>query len=90
MINIFNIILVVTVILVIGFILYVVRKIMRRIKESGLSPDEMRKLAKEIRQRDVSCPRCSRQSSAMFGTDIKYRCDSCNHVFEGPRHIPLP
>ena len=83
----FNILLIGVIILVAGFIGFSILRTMGTIKKSGLSDSERHELAARLRQRDVLCPRCGRQSSALLHTEIKYKCDSCNHVFEGPRHL---
>ena len=82
----FNMLLLGTIIAVIGFIIFSVRKTMGTLSKKGLSDDDMRELAARIRNRDMRCPRCGRQSSAMIGTKVKYKCDSCNYEFEGPKH----
>jgi DNA-directed RNA polymerase subunit RPC12/RpoP len=48
---------------------------------------DMRKLADEICSRDVRCSRCGEQAIALLGTGNKYKCETCNHEFDGPEHI---
>ncbi len=85
----FNLLLMAMVIIVVGFIVFSIRKTIGSMTKSGVSGDEARKLAARIRERDIRCPRCSRQSSALLGTETKYKCDSCNYEFEGPNHISV-
>jgi ribosomal protein L37AE/L43A len=90
MIDWFNVGLVVLIIFVVGFILNAIRKTRAEIEKGlGPAPSEriMRKVIEEIRNRDVNCPRCGQQTSAMMGTINQYKCDMCNHEFEGPDHI---
>ena len=84
----FNLLLISFVLLVVVFIALAIRKTMGEMTRSGISGDEARRLAEEIRSRDVRCPRCDRQSSALLGTNNRYKCDTCNHEFEGPEHMP--
>ncbi len=84
----FNLLLITFVLLVVGFIAIAVRKTMGEVRHSGVTGDAARRLAEEIRKRDIVCPRCSRQSSSLLGTGNKYKCDTCNYVFEGPAHQP--
>ena len=85
----FNLLLLFLILVIVGFIVIAIRKTMMKMPLPGESGDEARKLAERIRQRDVRCPRCKQQSSALLGTETQYKCDSCNFVFEGPEHIPL-
>ena len=85
----FNITLIALVLGIVALIVFAVRKTINQIKESGVSGEDARKLAKRIRERDVRCPRCNRQSSALLGTQNRYKCDSCYHEFEGPEHMSL-
>lgn len=75
---------------IVVFIISVVRKTKAQI-EKGLDPApserNMEKAIKEIRERDVECPRCRRQTFAMLGKENSYKCDSCNYEFEGKTHI---
>ena len=91
MLNWFNIILGIMVVAIVVFIVRAVRKTKAEIYK-GLGPEpgerRIRQAIKEIRERDIRCPHCGRQSSAMLGTGNKYKCDTCNHEFEGPSHIP--
>jgi hypothetical protein len=84
----FNLALIGMIAAIAGFIAYAVRKTMDKVAKPGMSAEDMRKLAAQIRERDIRCPRCSRQSSAMLGTETRCKCDSCNFVFEGTKHIP--
>jgi len=88
MFDLFNLLLLSMVLLVVGFIVFAIRKTLSEISKPGLSGDEARKLAQRIRQRDIRCPGCNRQSSALLGTDTKYKCDTCNYEFDGPNHMP--
>ncbi len=85
----FNLVLITSVLLVVVFIVLAIRKTMREVTRSDVSGDEARKLAELIRARDIRCPRCNRQSSALLGTEDSYKCDTCNHEFKGPEHIPV-
>jgi DNA-directed RNA polymerase subunit RPC12/RpoP len=85
----FNITLIALVLGIVSFIVLAVRKTINQIKKTGVSGEDTRKLAKRIRERDVRCPRCNRQSSAVLGTQNRYKCDSCWHEFEGPEHMLL-
>jgi ribosomal protein L37AE/L43A len=89
MLDLFNIVLIVIVLAIIGFIVYAVRRTMAQIGKSGVSGEKARDLAKQIRERDVRCPRCNRQSFALLGTGNQWKCESCNHEFEGPDHMPM-
>jgi hypothetical protein len=52
-------------------------------------PDVATRLAERIRERRVACERCGRDDTfAMLGTDTRWKCDSCQHEFEGPAHLP--
>ncbi len=82
----FNLLLITIILLVVGFIALAVRRTMGEMKGAGLSGDDARRLAEEIRKRDIKCTRCGRQSSALLGTGNKYKCDTCNYVFEGSVH----
>ena len=84
----FNLVLIAFVLLIVGVIVIAIRKTMGEITQSGMSGDEARKLAQQIRERDVRCPRCDRQASALLGTKNQYKCDTCNHTFEGAEHMP--
>lgn len=86
----FGLMLIALVLLVLAFIVSAIRKTMREVTQSGVSGDEARKLAELIRAQDTRCPRCGRQSSALLGTEDRYKCDTCNHVFEGSKHIRAP
>ncbi len=86
----FNIILGIMVVVIVGFIVNAVRKTNDEIhKKMGPLPSEWRtkKTIKEIRKRDIPCPRCGKQTSAMLGTESKYKCDTCNYESEGVEHI---
>ncbi|WP_457575779.1 hypothetical protein [Desulfomarina sp.] len=82
----FNLLLLAVVLLIVGFIAIAVRMTLGEMKGAGLRGDDARRYAEEIRKRDIKCPRCSRQSSALLGTGNRYKCDTCNYVFEGPVH----
>ena len=84
----FNLMLITFVLLVVVFIALAIRKTMGEIARSDISGDEARRLAAEIRRRDIRCPRCDRQSSALLCTKNRYKFDTCNHEFEGPEHMP--
>jgi DNA-directed RNA polymerase subunit RPC12/RpoP len=86
----FYIVLGIMVAAIVGFIVKAVRMTNAEIhKKMGPLPDEwkMKKAIEEIRKRDISCPRCGKQTFAMLGTQNRYKCDTCNHEFEGPDHI---
>ena len=86
----FNIVLAVMVIVIVGFIVRAVRKTKAEIdKGLGPAPSErnMERAIMEIHERDVECPRCGSQTFAMLGTDNRYKCDACNYEFEGAPHI---
>lgn len=85
----FNLILIALVLLIVVFIARAIRKTTGELSQSGLSGEEARRLAEQIRKRDVRCPQCDRQSSAMLGMKNRYKCDTCNHEFEGPEHMPV-
>jgi ribosomal protein L37AE/L43A len=89
MFNLFTIVFAVLVLAIIGFIVYAVRRTMGQIEKSGVSGEKARDLARRIRELDVRCPRCTRQAFALIGTGNQWKCDSCNHEFEGPDHLPL-
>jgi ribosomal protein L37AE/L43A len=78
------------VVTIVGFIVYAVRKTNAEIRRGmGPAPSErtMKRAIEEIRRRDVRCPRCGRQATAMLGTNNKYKCDTCYHEFEDVKHI---
>jgi DNA-directed RNA polymerase subunit RPC12/RpoP len=87
----FNIILGIMVVAIVGFIVYAIRKTKAEIYR-GLGPEpgerRMKQVIKEIRERDIRCPHCGRQSFAMLGTGNRYKCDTCHHEFEDVDHIP--
>jgi transposase-like protein len=85
----FNLLLLAMVLLVVGFIVFGIRKTLAEVRESGVSGNEARELAKRIRERDIRCPRCKGKAFGLLGTKVKYKCHSCNYVFEGPEHIPV-
>ncbi len=90
MLDLFNIILGIMVVVIVGFIVNAVRKTNAEIhKKMGPLPSEwrMKKTIEEIRKRDIQCPRCGKQTSAMLGTQNRYKCDVCNYEFEGAEHI---
>ena len=87
--DLFNIVLFALVLVVIGFIVYAVRRTMTQIEKTGVSGEKARDLAKRIRELDVRCPRCNLQSFALLETGNQWKCESCNYVFEGPDHMPL-
>jgi len=86
----FNLVIIAFVLLIVGVIVLAIRKTMGEITQSGMSGDKARKLAQQIRERDIRCPRCDRQASALLGTKSQYKCDTCRHTFEGPEHMPEP
>jgi transposase-like protein len=73
------------VIAIAGAIVLAVRKTKAEI-DRGLGPApterDMKRRIRQIRARDVRCPRCGRQSHAMLGMKNRYKCDTCNHAFE--------
>ena len=75
------------------FIIKAVRQTKAEIdqKLKGVDPakrDEVTmKLVEKIRSQDVRCTRCGRQTHNVWGTTNKYKCDSCNHEFEGPPNV---
>jgi ribosomal protein L37AE/L43A len=89
----FNIILAVMVISIVLFIVNAIKKtkadIDNRFKRTTPTEREraMKKLVEEIRGRDIRCSRCGEQAFALLGTGNKYKCEACNHVFDGPEHI---
>ena len=86
----FNIILGIMVVVIVGFIVNAVRKTNAEIhKKMGPLPDgwKMKKAVEEIRKRDIPCPRCGKQTFAMLGTQNRYKCDICHYEFEGAEHI---
>ncbi len=93
MLNWFNIILAVMIGGIILFIIRAVRQtkadIDKRLKNVVPSKrDEVaRQLAEKIRNQDIRCMRCGRQTFNMSGTTNMYKCHSCNYEFEGPTHI---
>ncbi len=93
MLNWFNIILAVMIGGIILFIIKAVRQtkadIDKRLKNAAPSKrDEVaRQLAEKIRNQDIRCTRCGRQTFNMSGTTNMYKCHSCNYEFEGPTHI---
>jgi DNA-directed RNA polymerase subunit RPC12/RpoP len=93
MINWFNIILAFTVIAIILFIVNAIKKTKADTDKRfrGTNPSEreriMKKRMEEIRNRDIRCSRCGEQTFALLGTGNKYKCYTCNHVFDGPEHI---
>jgi hypothetical protein len=50
--------------------------------------DVARRVAEEIRGREVPCARCGRQTFVLLGTGNRYKCRLCHFDFEGPPHIP--
>lgn len=90
MLDLFNIVLLALILVIVGFVVYAVRRTMAQIEKSGVSGEKARDLAKRIRELDVRCPRCNRQSIAMLATGNQWKCESCNYEFEGPDHMPLP
>jgi DNA-directed RNA polymerase subunit RPC12/RpoP len=93
MLDLFTLSLVVLVVTIVAFIVRAVRltndSIARASRDVPLSrPDVARRIAEEIRARDVRCPRCGAHASAMLGTEHRYKCDACAQEFDGPAHIP--
>ncbi len=92
--DVFNLILVMVVGAVFLFIIKAVRQIKsdmdRRLR--GVDPAKRKefaeKLAGQIRDRDIKCTRCGKQSFALLGTGNQYKCHTCNFEFEGPAHFP--
>ncbi len=84
----FNIAIIVLVVGIVVAIIFSLRKTMAQIKESGITGEDARKLAKRIRERKVKCPRCERHSHALLGTGNQWKCEVCHHEFEGPDHLP--
>lgn len=87
MLNGFNLLLLALVVVIVAFIVIAVRKTMGEMTKAGVTGEDARELAKRLRERDVRCPRCNGQSSALLGTDTRYKCDSCHFEFEGPSHL---
>jgi hypothetical protein len=93
MLDLFTLALVVLVVTIVVFIVRAVRltndSIARASRDAPLShPDVACRIADEIRARDVRCPRCGAEASAILGTEHRYTCDMCTEAFEGPAHIP--
>jgi hypothetical protein len=91
--DLFTLALVILVVTIVAFIVRAVRlandSIARASRDAPLSrPDVARRMADEIRARDVRCPRCGAEASAVLGAEHRYTCDVCTREFEGPAHIP--
>ena len=84
----FNIAIIALVVGIVAAIIFSLRKTMAQIKASGLSGEDARQMAERIRARRVKCPQCERNSHALLGTGNQWKCEVCNHEFEGPDHLP--
>jgi tRNA(Ile2) C34 agmatinyltransferase TiaS len=88
----FNIILAVMVISIVLIIVNAIKKTKADIDERfrRTTPTErerdMKRFVEEIRARDIRCNRCGEQASALLGKGNKYKCKTCNHVFDRPEH----
>ena len=93
MFNWFNMILAVIVGAIVLFIVKAVRQtkadIDQRLKDvDPAKRDEVAmKLVERMRNQDVSCTRCGRQTFNIAGTTNMYKCHTCNYEFECPTHI---
>lgn len=61
--------------------------------ESGADPNRMsgeaaERLVERIRNLQVPCPICGGESFALLGTGNRHKCESCDHEFTGPAHVP--
>lgn len=79
-------------------VLMVVRAVRQTRGRSGRGTDPERRdaidrdLATGIRDQGdrVRCVRCGGPTFAMAGTATRYKCEVCQHTFEGPPHLPDP
>jgi ribosomal protein S27AE len=82
--------------LVVAIVAFIVRAV--RLTNASLSaasrhmdltnPDVARSVVDRMRERELPCPRCGRDTFAQLGTGNRYRCHTCHVDFEGPPHIP--
>ena len=95
MLDLFYVAILALIVTIVAFIVRAVRltnaSISRAGREMPLSrPDVARRLAEQIRSRDVRCTRCGQPAVAMLGTENRYKCENemCSLEFEGPAHFP--
>jgi tRNA(Ile2) C34 agmatinyltransferase TiaS len=95
MLDLFNLSILALIVTIVVFIVRAIRLTNASIEKAGRDiplsrPDVVRRVAEEIRSRDVRCPRCGQTTYAMLGTANRYRCEDeiCYLEFEGPAHFP--
>jgi hypothetical protein len=95
MFDLFSLSILVLIVTIVAFIVRAVRvtnaSIARAGQDAPLSrPDVARRVAGQMRARDVRCTRCGQPTFAMLGTGNRYKCENemCSLEFDGPGHFP--